>query len=152
MLVQSTTVVNSSDSPKWLKDRQLPGGRVKLEPGATLLVTQGVWLRNRRACRAWLQKVDDGRVLAHSLKNEKPVVADTAESVFPEEPVTETTELEITSEDEEQGETPEPEMKMSELRAIARELDIKAPVGTTKAELIEMIESVETKEVSTDED
>jgi hypothetical protein len=148
MLVQSTTVVNGSDSPKWLKDRQIPGGRVRMEPGATLLVSQGVWLRNRRSCRAWLQKVDDGRVLAHTLKNEKPVAPDTAESVSTLEAVAETEPVE-TAEFEETGESATTEtvtkddplapMKLRDLKPIGEKLGIPWKVGTSTDNYREII-------------
>ena len=59
MLIQSVTLENFSDRAMWLKDLQIPGGRVKMEPGSTFQTGYGVWLRARNRCKSWLRKIAD---------------------------------------------------------------------------------------------
>lgn len=81
MLVQYVVVTNDSERSRWLKDLQLPGARVLIEPGATLQIPYGVWLRNRRRHASWLKQLEVGRGFAHVAKKAKPVAAEAAPAV-----------------------------------------------------------------------
>jgi len=65
-----------------IKDFGIPGARVRLEAGATYVVSRDVWYRQRRRCAAWLRVVEAGRVRPLALAKQKPSVPE----AVPEQP------------------------------------------------------------------
>ncbi len=59
MLLNYSRVMNYSENTRELVDLELPGKRVKLAPGESLLVSRGVALRQLKRNSSWLKRVSD---------------------------------------------------------------------------------------------
>lgn len=140
MLLPYITIRNISDTPRELKDVEIPGGRVVIPPGAEFPLVRSVYQRRVRANSSWMLVVGSSRDIPQLAKS-KPVVQE-VKSVEVETAETE---------DEQVAEIP----KMQELRAMAKELGIPAKIGITRAELYAAIEAAtrpDTEEEISDEE
>ncbi len=105
-------IVNTSDRTQRLRDQKLPGGVLELAAGQRYTIPADVYRRQLR--QRWMKRAD----LVAASEPEPGV----APEVTDEEPVA--------------------ELKMAEIRELAKEKGISLPVGTTKKEALSLLNGV----------
>jgi hypothetical protein len=112
-------IVNTSDRTERLRDAKLPGGVLELAPGQRYTIPADVYRRQLR--QRWMKRADLVPV-PEPVADEQ--VVESAEEV-----------VEIEAE-------PSVEMKMADLRELARAKGITFPVGTSKKEALDLLNGV----------
>jgi hypothetical protein len=142
---QFVHVINADSVEHTINDRRFSGGKLTLQPGEEYDLGNDIWMDHRRRHQSWLK---DTYVLEQQAKAAELAEAQAVETAEvetqTEEPAeaTETvTPVETAEEANSEGEDPEVKstVKMADIRALAKELNITIPVGTTKDEAYALV-------------